>query len=376
MHQSSERIGAIAAALAKAQAELTNPEKNLVATIHSTFPREEERTFRYASLASGLDIVRKALSLQEIATIQTTRIEPQSGQVHLTTLLAHSSGEWISADWPVCAANSTEAPHRMGAALTYARRYALFALVGIAGEDDLDAPDVSVGPPPPKSRAGGEPGSKREKPVLNRPPTLGPNQSAQLRDQMLREIGTLTVENQLLAWAKDGLPRKNALLEVDARSIETAYQRKVSEVALPFADIATNSSQAKQYAPSEALSAAAPLSLSKEPVRKRSKAHLSFIRGQPCLICQQSPSDPHHLKFAQQRALGRKVSDEFTVPLCRLHHQDLHRHGNEKAWWANMQIAPMPIAKLLWDASQSGGPEGPPILLTPSPPSTPEGLAK
>jgi hypothetical protein len=114
MHQSSERIGAIAAALAKAQAELTNPEKNLVATVRSPFPREEDRTFRYASLASGLDIVRKALSQQEIATIQTTRIEPQSGQVHLTTLLAHSSGEWISADWPVCAAKDTEAPHRMG----------------------------------------------------------------------------------------------------------------------------------------------------------------------------------------------------------------------------------------------------------------------
>ena len=102
MHQSSERIGAIAAALAKAQAELTNPEKNLVATIRSPFPREEDRTFRYASLASGLDIVRKALSQQEIATIQTTQIAAHSAQVHLITLLAHSSGEWISADWPVC----------------------------------------------------------------------------------------------------------------------------------------------------------------------------------------------------------------------------------------------------------------------------------
>ena len=375
MHQSSERIGAIAAALAKAQAELTNPEKNLVATVRSPFPREEERSFRYASLASGLDIVRKALSQQEIATIQTTRIEPQSGQVHLTTLLAHSSGEWISADWPVCAANDTEAPHRMGAALTYARRYALFALVGIAGEDDLDAPDVLVGPTAAQASSWRRSGSKRDKPVLHRPPTLGPDQSAQLRDKMLGEIGTLTVENQLLAWAKDGLPRKNALLEADARSIETAYQRRVSEAALPSADIATNSSPAGPSAPGVAQTAAAPVALPKEPVRKRSKAHLSFVRGQPCLICQQSPSDPHHLKFAQQRALGRKVSDEFTVPLCRRHHQDLHRHGNEKAWWANMQIAPMPIAKQLWDASQSGGQEGTPILPNPSHTSTHEGLA-
>ena len=147
MHQASEHIGAIAAALAKAQAELTNPEKTLTAQIRSPFLRDDDRTFRYASLAAGLDIVRKTLSQQEIATIQTTRIEAATGQIHLTTLLAHSSGEWISSDWPVCAAKDVEAPHRMGAALTYARRYALFALVGIAGEDDLDAPDAVAGPP-------------------------------------------------------------------------------------------------------------------------------------------------------------------------------------------------------------------------------------
>jgi hypothetical protein len=99
MHQSSERIGAIAAALARAQADLTNPEKTLTAVIRSPFPREGDRTFRYASLASGLDIIRKTLSQQEIATVQTTRIEPNTGQVHLTTLLAHSSGEWLSSDW-------------------------------------------------------------------------------------------------------------------------------------------------------------------------------------------------------------------------------------------------------------------------------------
>src|SRR5215469_968176 len=153
MHQSSEHIGAIAAALARAQAELTNPEKTLTAMIRSPFLRDDDRTFRYASLASGLDIVRKTLSQQEIATIQTTRVEATTGQIHLTTLLAHASGEWISSDWPVCAAKDVEAPHRMGAALTYARRYALFALVGIAGEDDLDAPDAVAGPPGPQVQA-------------------------------------------------------------------------------------------------------------------------------------------------------------------------------------------------------------------------------
>src|ERR1017187_6407831 len=137
MHSSSESIGTIAAALAKAQSELSNPEKSLTATIRSPFPREGNRTFRYASLASGLDIVRKTLGQHEIATIQTTMIDQATGQIRLTPLLAHASGEWISSDWPVCAASETAAPHRMGAALTYARRYALFTLVGIAGEDDL-----------------------------------------------------------------------------------------------------------------------------------------------------------------------------------------------------------------------------------------------
>jgi ERF superfamily len=123
MHRSSDSIGAIATALAKAQGELTNPEKSLTATIRSPFPREGDVTFRYASLASGLDIVRKHLGQHEIATIQTTGIDEASGQIRLTTLLVHASGEWISSDWPVCAASEIAAPHRMGAALTYARRY-------------------------------------------------------------------------------------------------------------------------------------------------------------------------------------------------------------------------------------------------------------
>ena len=144
MQRSSESIGAIASALAKAQSELTNPEKSLVATIRSPFPRESDRTFRYASLSSGLDIVRKALGKHEIATVQTTSIDKDAGLIRLTTVLAHSSGEWVSSDWPVCPVGETAAPHKMGAALTYARRYALFTLVGIAGEDDLDAPDLPV----------------------------------------------------------------------------------------------------------------------------------------------------------------------------------------------------------------------------------------
>src|ERR1700731_901304 len=144
MQRSSETIGAIAGALAKAQIELTNPEKALTATIRSPFPREADRSFRYASLANGLDLVRKSLGRHAIATVQTTSIDEAAGLIRLTTTLAHSSGEWISSDWPVCPVTETAAPHRMGAALTYARRYALFTLVGIAGEDDLDAPDLEA----------------------------------------------------------------------------------------------------------------------------------------------------------------------------------------------------------------------------------------
>jgi ERF superfamily len=137
MQRSSEAIGAIAAALAKAQAELTNPEKALVATIRASNPRDQDQTFRYAALSSGLDIVRKTLGGHEIATVQTTAIDRETGLIRLTTTLAHSSGEWLSSEWPVCPIAETAAPRRMGAALTYARRYALFTLVGIAGEDTI-----------------------------------------------------------------------------------------------------------------------------------------------------------------------------------------------------------------------------------------------
>ena len=135
MHRSSESVAALASALAKAQAELINPEKSLTATIRTGWPGEGERSFRYAPLSSGLDIVRKILGQHEIATVQTTAIDQAAGIVNLTTMLAHASGEWIASDWPVCPIADMASPQRMGAALTYARRYALFTLVGIAGED-------------------------------------------------------------------------------------------------------------------------------------------------------------------------------------------------------------------------------------------------
>src|ERR1700758_354667 len=163
MQRSSPSIGTLASALAKAQGELINPEKSLIATIRRDGPKGTEQTFRYAPLSSGLDIVRKVLGQHEIATLQTTSIDQDAGLINLTTVLAHSSGEWIASDWPVCAVAETATPHRMGAALTYARRYALFTLVGIAGEDDLDAPDLQTTPSSQKAPTSQTPTHERPK---------------------------------------------------------------------------------------------------------------------------------------------------------------------------------------------------------------------
>jgi hypothetical protein len=371
MHRSSDNIGTIAAALAKAQGELTNPEKSLTAIVQSPFPREGARTFRYASLASGLDIVRKCLGQHEIATIQTTAIDQGSGQIQLTTLLAHASGEWISSDWPICAISETVAPQRMGAALTYARRYALFALVGIAGEDDLDAPEAPTATPPgthSNDRLLRKPsnGSVHKQ---HRPPLLDSVPSQQLRDQLLAEIAALRDGEGLALWAHRRLPAKNMLAENDAHLVEAAYGTilEAATSPTPHDNLPEPATSGEMETPPRSINPASgdsaseipypqsggtalPSSLRKEN-RQRNKTHLAFVASQPCLICERSPCDAHHIKFAQPRALSRKVSDEFTVPLCRDHHIQLHHHGNEAAWWANLKIAPLETARELWSAT-------------------------
>ncbi|MEH2470418.1 hypothetical protein V1281_000337 [Nitrobacteraceae bacterium AZCC 2161] len=375
MHSSSDTIGAIASALAKAQGELSNPEKGLTATIRSPFPQGADRTFRYASLASGLDIVRKSLGQQEIATIQTTAIDQDSGQIRLTTLLAHASGEWISSIWPVCSISETAAPHRMGAALTYARCYALFALVGIAGEDDLDAPDILNDPPPASHSKPPELAKKASKGTMHRPPVLDQAPSEELRDLLLSEIAALNNGEDLALWAHRRLPAKNTLTEADARHVEAAYQAILvgglesnlnsSEPTRPAMDAAAAIQRSVDNRLTGVASEPNPLddqtvTPMTKPVRRRNKAHLAFVAEQPCLICKRSPSDAHHLKFAQPNTLGRKVSDEFTVPLCRGHHHDLHRQGNEMAWWADMQVRPTDVARELWQSSPIHGSKPPP----------------
>jgi ERF superfamily len=123
--------------------ELVNPAKTLTGIINRWVSGNNGKIYRYAPLSAGLEVVRNTLCKHELAVIQTTHVDRDSSMVLLTTTLAHGSGEWICATWPVCRTADMVNPKLMGAALTYARRYGLFTLIGIAGEDDLDAPAFS-----------------------------------------------------------------------------------------------------------------------------------------------------------------------------------------------------------------------------------------
>src|SRR6516164_4997361 len=243
MHRSSETIGNISGALAKAQTELTNPEKSLLATIRSPFPREADRTFRYAPLSSGLDIVRKTLGRHEIAAIQSTSIDSQAGLLRLTTVLAHSSGEWISSEWPVCRISDIASAQRMGAALTYARRYGLFTIVGIAGEDDLDAPDLRADPTAsveetrPASQSNGQTAGARRTPDGDRKraeasarSVLGMQLSASLRESLIEQLAAINSADEAAAWAHRNMPAKNKLAAADAKMVEERFQARLVQI--------------------------------------------------------------------------------------------------------------------------------------------------
>jgi ERF superfamily len=332
--------------------------------------------------------------------VQATAIDPTVGMVNLTTMLAHASGEWIASDWPVCAVSETANPHRMGAALTYARRYALFALVGIAGEDDLDAPDICA-PTPATGPLGGArttrsgaaraidgpagglqlpPGSHRNgrgrgaaKPES--PPVLSPDQSAVLRDRLLKEIAALPSEDSATDWAQQALVAKNQLTAADARLLEVAFELRLSAL-LPSESSEPRTGSGSLGSPSlageETIGRDAgsgdvgndqPARVDKStlavsaPRRYRDKAHLRYVAQQPCLLCGRKPSDPHHLRHLQPRALSRKASDEFAVPLCRIHHRLVHRVGNEAAWWKDAGIDPIKAARTLWRQTRLNEPQ-------------------
>jgi hypothetical protein len=398
MHRSSETIGNISGALAKAQVELTNPEKSLVAMIRSPFPREPDRSFRYAPLSSGLDIVRKTLGRHEIAAIQSTSIDNEAGLLRLTTVLAHSSGEWIGSEWPVCRISDIASAQRMGAALTYARRYGLFTLVGIAGEDDLDAPDLgtdptpSAEPPRPARQSNGQtatarPTAGRSHPEASGRSVLGDQLSASLRESLVEQLASIKSPDEAAVWAHRNLPAKNKLTAEDAKMVEGRFQARLLQIdqqgppneTPPSApggpakmldksawdgrpnNLPTHHASAgmviapateKAAAKDRKRSANSSVHALGKTVRLRDKDHRRFVLRQACLVCGRVPSDPHHLTFTQPRALGRRVSDEFIVPVCRLHHRELHRSGNEAAWWQSLNIDPIPVALRLWQHSR------------------------
>ena len=256
---------------------------------------------------------------------------------------------------------------------------ALFTLVGIAGEDDLDAPDLQApavqkqGPEQPAARSndrlngghrnstpqrqyrGGTSASPSVKPILEA------EASAALCRQLLTELLTLASTDEAATWAQRILGTKNSLTAADARQIEDAFQGRLA-ILESTADVggvssspvisAVQSSPSLERQPAEAAPRGAGIDKSRlthpEPRRFRDKNHVKFVVKQPCLICGRRPSDAHHLRFAQHRALGRKVSDEFTVPLCRGHHREVHRCGDEAAWWKKAGIDPAVPARALW----------------------------
>ncbi|HEV3112397.1 MAG TPA: ERF family protein, partial [Candidatus Binataceae bacterium] len=268
----------------------------------------------------------------------------------------------------------TATPHRMGAALTYARRYALFTLVGIAGEDDIDAPDLKAPMPPGSAVAtpapirhgrlnGGQtiPGRGGSKVVSNTAgPILGTEASATLRERLLDELKVVASPDDAAVWAHRILRAKNSLTEVDARQVEDAFQAKLATLDEGSGQPSPPTRSAPQRSPSRLAQqpmrpAGAAIDKSRlthpEPRRYRDKEHVKFVAKQACLICGRRPADPHHLRFAQHRALGRKVSDEFTVPLCRGHHREVHHCGDETTWWKKAAIDPIANARALWLAT-------------------------
>jgi hypothetical protein len=326
-------------------------------------------------------MVRKTLGQHEIATVQTTAIDQASGILNLTTVLAHASGEWIASDWPVCPIADMASPQRMGAALTYARRYALFTLVGIAGEDDLDAPDLcdraassSAAVDPLSNWNEGRPtvpprrqGNGRIRSAATGAATLlDPKQSAELRERLLIEIGNIASLDLAASWARAALTAKNSLTATDAKLVEDAFELRLSELSSSqIAKSSNDGSSITQVAgPEEILTAESSggdrangidksvLAVA-APRRYRNREHLRFVARQACLVCGRKPSDPHHLRYLQPRALGRKASDEFTVPLCRVHHHAVHRAGDERAWWKESGIDPIKVASKLWKRTRA-----------------------
>src|SRR5499426_1708267 len=201
---------------------------------------------------------------------------------------------------------------------------------------------------------------------------LGPEQSAALREKLLTELGTITSADLATIWAQEALPTKNSLAAADAKLVEDAFERRLSELAPSQSAEAADDGATSIHVDLGGAHATPvkgngdpdqPDDINKSvpvlatPRRYRNPEHLRYVAQQACLICCRKQSDPHHLRYLQPRALGRKASDEFAVPLCRSHHRAVHRAGDEQAWWKAAGIDPVKVARQLWRQSRLDDPQ-------------------
>jgi hypothetical protein len=192
---------------------------------------------------------------------------------------------------------------------------------------------------------------------------LPTDESAALRDRLLSGISGLASQDSAATWAGEALTPKNTLTAADAKLVEDAFEQKLSQLlALPVETSEPPVIKASQASvegsqgidTGNTANQVQPKGIDKSvlavsaPRRYRNREHLRYVTLQPCLLCARKPSDAHHLRFVQPRALGRKASDEFAVPLCRIHHRAAHRAGDERAWWKAAGIDPLKIARQLW----------------------------
>jgi hypothetical protein len=270
----------------------------------------------------------------------------------------------------------------------------------LRSEDDIDAPDLCAGPTSLSSSTGleralqrgdgnspGQPqgtgnGRRRGSKKSGSRVILDPTQSAHLRDKLLLEVEKITSADLATTWASEALAAKNSLTADDAKLVEEAFERRLSE--LPSFDSAGSSNDGpsvtliagpQETGTPERSDAGPAKGIDKSllalaaPRRYRNREHLRYVMQQPCLICGRKPSDPHHLRYMQPRALDRKASDEFAVPLCRVHHRAAHRVGDERAWWKAAGIDPIKIARRLWKQTRVNEGRLPPDAITQTPQS-------
>ena len=179
------------------------------------------------------------------------------------------------------------------------------------------------------------------------------------------ELAELPSQESAASWAQGALAAKNRLTADDAKLVEEAFEQRLLDLVTGRGHRGLGKYGKRERhcwrgghrptgPPCGGAGATSPTASTRAcsrfplPRRYRNKAHLRYVARQPCLLCGRKPSDPHHLRFMQPRALGRKASDEFSVPLCRIHHRLVHRVGNEAAWWKEAGIDPIAVARKLW----------------------------